>query len=30
MARRMKNVNIFVDVDLTLVDEREVIMPESK
>jgi hypothetical protein len=26
MPRRMKNVNIFVDVDLTLVDEREVIM----
>ena len=27
MPRRMKNVTIFVDVDLTLVDEREVIMP---
>jgi hypothetical protein len=26
MPRRMKNVNIFVDVDLTLVDEREVLM----
>jgi hypothetical protein len=25
-ARRMKNVNIFVDVDLTLIDEREVLM----
>ena len=25
-GRRMKNVNIFVDVDLTLVDERELLM----